>query len=188
MKTMLVTYFDIKCIIRFEFDIKCIVHFEFIPQGQTVSQAYYVEIFKRLHEALRRKRPELWLTDWFLHRDIAPTHKALSLKQFLAQKSITKLKHPSCSPGLCPSDFWLYPKNEVYLKGAEIFQDIENIKKKKKSDGTESCSTTLVPKMFPTVAGSIVGLSAQLLKGSTSKVTPLVYRCEACRRIIPLTS
>jgi hypothetical protein len=37
--------------------------------------------------------------------------------------------------------------------------------------------------------GSIVGLSAQLLKGSTSKVTPLsklsVYRYEACNKIIP---
>jgi len=27
-------------------------------------------------------------------------------------------------------------------------------------DGTESCSITGVPKMFPTAAGSIIGLSA----------------------------
>jgi hypothetical protein len=41
------------------FSIKVIVHSEFIIQGQTVKQAYYVEIFKRLGEAMRRKRPEL---------------------------------------------------------------------------------------------------------------------------------
>jgi hypothetical protein len=32
----------------------------FIPEGQSIIQAYYMEILKRLHEAVRRKRPELW--------------------------------------------------------------------------------------------------------------------------------
>jgi hypothetical protein len=36
IKTMLITFFN----------IKDIVHFEFIPQGQTISQAYYMEIPK----------------------------------------------------------------------------------------------------------------------------------------------
>jgi hypothetical protein len=49
IKTMLIT-----------FDIKNIVHFEFVPHGQTVNEAYYMEILKRLHETVQRKRPELW--------------------------------------------------------------------------------------------------------------------------------
>jgi len=44
-------------------DIKGIVHFKFIPQGQTVNQAYYVEILKWLCEAVHRKRPKLWPND-----------------------------------------------------------------------------------------------------------------------------
>jgi hypothetical protein len=67
------------------FDIKGIVHSEFIQQGQTVNRAYYMKIFKRLHEVLRLKRPELWPKIWTLHHDNAPAHKALSVKKFLAQ-------------------------------------------------------------------------------------------------------
>jgi hypothetical protein len=36
MKAILITFFN----------IKCIVHFEFISQGQTVNQASYVEMLK----------------------------------------------------------------------------------------------------------------------------------------------
>jgi hypothetical protein len=41
------------------FDIKGNVHFKFILKGQTINQTYYVEMVKRLREAVRRKRPEL---------------------------------------------------------------------------------------------------------------------------------
>jgi hypothetical protein len=68
MKTMLITYFD----------MKVIVHLEFIPQGQTVNRIYYVQILKRLHETVQRKRPELWPKDWIHHHDIVPAYKALS--------------------------------------------------------------------------------------------------------------
>jgi hypothetical protein len=56
MKTILLTFFD----------IKGIVHFEFIPQGQTVNQAYCVEVLKRLQEAVCRERPDLLPNDWIL--------------------------------------------------------------------------------------------------------------------------
>jgi hypothetical protein len=59
-------------------DINGIVHFEFIPQGQTVTQAYYVEILERLHEAVYRKGPELWPINWIPHHYNASAHKALS--------------------------------------------------------------------------------------------------------------
>jgi hypothetical protein len=67
MKPMFITFFD----------IKGIVHFELISQGQSVNQAYCVEILKRLRETVHRKRPELWPNDWILHHDNAPAHKAL---------------------------------------------------------------------------------------------------------------
>jgi hypothetical protein len=46
--TVLITFFNIKGIVRFEF----------IPQGQKVSRAYYVEILKQLYGTVCRKRLE----------------------------------------------------------------------------------------------------------------------------------
>jgi histone-lysine N-methyltransferase SETMAR len=101
------------------FDIKGTVHYEFIPKGQTVNQVYYVEILKRLREAVRRKGPELWPNDWILYCDNAPAHRALSVKKFMARTSITEMEHPPCSPDLAPNDFFLFPKI-VCLKGTKI--------------------------------------------------------------------
>jgi hypothetical protein len=74
----------------------CQGYYEFIPQGQAVNQAYYVEMLKWLHESVHRKIPELWPNEWIFHHDNAPTHKALSVKQFLAQKLITEMEQPYC--------------------------------------------------------------------------------------------
>jgi hypothetical protein len=68
VKTMLITYFN----------IKDIAHFEYITQGRRVSRAYYMEILKRLREVVRRKSLELWPKYWILHHDIVPAQKALS--------------------------------------------------------------------------------------------------------------
>jgi hypothetical protein len=70
MKAMLITFFS----------IKDIIHFQFIPHGRTVTQAYCVEVLKRLHEAVHRQRPELSPKDLILHYDNAPSHMMLSVK------------------------------------------------------------------------------------------------------------
>jgi hypothetical protein len=87
------------------FDIKGLVHFEIFPQSQTVKQAYYMKILKQLHEGVHRKRRELFPNDCILHHNIAPAHKALSVKQFLAQKSITEMELPPLSLDLALNDF-----------------------------------------------------------------------------------
>jgi hypothetical protein len=51
----------------------------------------YVEILNWLHEAVRRKRPEVWPNDWILYHYNAPGHKSLSGKELLVQKSITEM-------------------------------------------------------------------------------------------------
>jgi hypothetical protein len=114
--------------LRYHGSIKGIVHFEFIPKGHTVNQAYYMEILKWLREAVHRKRPEIWPNDWSLHHINPSAHKALSVKQFVAQTPITVMEHPPYSPNLDQNDLWLSPKINFALKGRR-FQNTEDIQK-----------------------------------------------------------
>jgi hypothetical protein len=78
---------------------------------------------------VHRKRSELWPDDWNLHHDNAPAHKALTVKQLLAQKLITEMEHLPYSPDLALNDFWLLPKIKSALKG-QSFLDTEDIRRK----------------------------------------------------------
>jgi hypothetical protein len=98
------------------------------------------------------------------------------------------MKYPPCSLDLFPNDLRLFPKIKCALKGW-IFQYI-GVVQEKFVDGTKKLFHNSSKNVSN--SGSIIGLSAQLLKGSTSKVTPLnklwVYRYEARNEIIPRTS
>jgi [histone H3]-lysine36 N-dimethyltransferase SETMAR len=100
------------------FDYRGIVHFEFIPEGRTVNKELYVNVLKRLRNAIRRKRPDLWATqDWMLLHDNAPAHRSVIVQQYLAKHSVTVLPQPPYSPDLAPCDFSLFPRMKDALKG-----------------------------------------------------------------------
>jgi histone-lysine N-methyltransferase SETMAR len=61
----------------------------------------------------------MMLLHWILHQDNAPAHKALSVKQFLANKNIV-LEHPPYSTDLAPSNFYLFLKIKSVLKGTHF--------------------------------------------------------------------
>jgi hypothetical protein len=61
-----------------------------------------------------------------LYHDNPPVHDALTVREFLAKKSILKSDHPQCSPDLAPCDFCLFPKLKTALKGHR-FSDIADI-------------------------------------------------------------
>ncbi|GBM62863.1 hypothetical protein AVEN_274544-1 [Araneus ventricosus] len=53
-------------------------------------------------------------------------HTATLVKRFLAEHGATELSHPPYSPDLLPTDFFLFPKLKVTLKGRS-FTDITHI-------------------------------------------------------------
>ena len=109
------------------FDCEGVVHYEFATRGQTINKEYYVEVLKRLRDAVRRKRPRFWSSgDWLLHHDKAPAHSSNLVQQFLAKHNIVQLRQLSYSPDIAPCDFWMFPKLKMALKGKR-FDDIETI-------------------------------------------------------------
>ena len=109
------------------FDIRGIVQHEFSPEGQTVNAKFYCSVLHLLRKDILRKRPELWRAgNWLLHDDNAPSHRALTMREFLAHNSIISLPHPPYSPDLAPCDFFLFPKMKVQLKGHR-FNKVEEI-------------------------------------------------------------
>jgi histone-lysine N-methyltransferase SETMAR len=112
------------------FDAIGIVHSEFVPDSQTVNKAFYLQVLKRLHDAVSRKGPELWQSgSQRLHRNNAPAHKDLSVKQLFTENSMTQLIHLPYSSDLAPCDFILFPQMKKVLKG-KSYTDMEEVKKK----------------------------------------------------------
>ena len=72
------------------FDQKGIVHKEFVPPGQTVNNAFYIEVLKGLRDNVQRKRPDQWRNNtWLLHHDIEPAHAALLTWRILTTNNMT---------------------------------------------------------------------------------------------------
>jgi len=70
----------------------------------------YIDILRRLRDAVRRKcPPKLRINSWFLFHDNAPAHRSILVKDFVAKNNVTTLEHPPYSPDLEPSDFYLFP-------------------------------------------------------------------------------
>ena len=110
------------------FDFNGIVHQEFSPRGQKVNNEYYLQVQRRLREAIRKKCPDFWKNNsWLLHHDNAPAHTSSLVREFLAENNTVTMPQPPYSPDMNPCDFFLFPKIKRTLKGRR-FTAIDDIK------------------------------------------------------------
>jgi len=111
-----------------------IIHHQFIPRGQTVNKEFFVADLKRLTEAVRQKKPQLWKNQsWVLHHDNAPAHSSFLVRNFLTKNETTVVAQPSYYPDLYPADFFLFPMLKSTLKGRR-FDTIDEIQKYSTND------------------------------------------------------
>jgi transposase len=76
-----------------------------------VNKEMYIDILRRLRDAVTRKRPEKWRTRscCLLHNN-APAYRSVFVKDFLANDNVTILELPPYSPDMVPADFYLFPR------------------------------------------------------------------------------
>jgi len=97
-----------------------------VPRGETVNKEFYLNVQKRLREAVRRKRPEVWTNNtWMLHRDNSPAHTSLLIHEFLTKHEMTVVPQLPYSQDLAPADFFLFLKLKSSLKGRRFQTDEE---------------------------------------------------------------
>ncbi len=109
------------------FDSWGLIHKEYVPTGQTVNANFYKDVLDRLIKRINRICPDYSASgNWFLQHDNSP-QCGISSPVF-GQKNITVYHQPSCSPDLTPTDYFLFPKLKLQLRGRCI-DDIQTIQK-----------------------------------------------------------
>lgn len=112
---------QVKVMLTVFFDYRGVVHHEYAPHGATITKEHYLEVLRRLRDAVRRKRPDLWAAgNWQLHHDNAPAHSSHLIQRFLAKHTIPVVRQAPYSPDMAPCDFWLFPKLKMPLKGTRF--------------------------------------------------------------------
>jgi hypothetical protein len=116
---------SVKDILKF-FNINDLVHREFIQPGQSAAGWFYVQVLKRLCDAVQTNQCNKWQGQ-FMHHDNVLSHTPLVAQQFLTEENIPVIGQPPYSPNLVLSDFWLFPTLKMGLKGTR-FATVEDIK------------------------------------------------------------
>ena len=77
-------------------------------KGQkTVTANWYTTV------CLPKVFDEVPMNEKILYMDNAPSHTALSTKQFLKQKKVKIMEHPPYSPDLAPCDFFCFLSSNI---------------------------------------------------------------------------
>ena len=90
---------------------------------------YYLNVSRRLRDAIQQKWPQLWATrDWQLYHNNMSSRASRLVQSFLAKHQITQVIQPPYKTDLALCNFWLFPKLKSPLKGNR-FQTFDEIQK-----------------------------------------------------------
>jgi histone-lysine N-methyltransferase SETMAR len=96
---------------------------DFMPKKSTIKSQYYCELLAKLRDAILKKRRGKVTKGILLLHDNAPPHKSKLSQDKLIELKFEQLAHPPYSPDLAPSDFHIFPKLKLAMKGQRFSSD-----------------------------------------------------------------
>jgi hypothetical protein len=126
---------------------------------KAVNKVIYLDTPRRLRDAVRTKRPEKWRTkNLFFLLDNALARRSVLVKDFLANNSVTTMRHNPYPPDLVLADFYLVYRQKLALKGRRLFDAADIVKNAMKELKMVSQNGFQLMFQLFTVAGSSVWL------------------------------
>ena len=97
----------------------------FLEKGSTVNSANYCKLLRQVKNNIKNKRRGHQSEEVILHHDNARLHIAAQTVQTTNEQGWELLPHPSYSPDLAPSDFYLFGPLKAFTRGTKFESDDE---------------------------------------------------------------
>ncbi|XP_078671015.1 histone-lysine N-methyltransferase SETMAR-like [Branchiostoma floridae x Branchiostoma belcheri] len=104
-------------------DSEGIIMIDYLQRGKTINAEYYASKLRQLRAAIEEKRSGKLEAGVLLLQGNAAVHTAQVSVAAANECGFELLPHPSYSPDLAPSDFYLFPKLTSHLRGKRFDGD-----------------------------------------------------------------
>ena len=99
---------------------KGIIMLDFLPKRSTKTGVYYANLLDQLRTAIREKRRSKLSKGALLQQDNARVHTCKVAIDAVERNGYELKPHPSYSPDLAPSDFFLFPNLKKDIRGCHF--------------------------------------------------------------------
>ena len=113
-------------------DSEGVVLVDFLEGKKIVTDAYYIEVLKKLRAKLAEKCLGKLHCGILFHHNNTPIQSSQIVRDVLREFRWELLPHPPYSPDLAPSDFFLFPKLKEHFKSV-YFNDTNEAKQAAKT-------------------------------------------------------
>ena len=106
-------------------DAKGVIMLDLLPKRITITGVYYANLLDQLRTAIREKRRGKLSKGVLLQQDNARVHTCKVAMDAVERNGYELIPHPTYSPDLAPSDFFLFPNLKKDIRGLHFWSDEE---------------------------------------------------------------